>query len=622
MSSLKDVFFHDVTISGSLTKAGDAENLFVDGTTTLRKTLAVDGAATLSDTLTVGQESPYFTGSASMIGHMRHFPYATGQSNGTFGIAELSASLAASASFSAEKINKGFVPGVIAFIFNRVDFQEGLLPVFGDIVHITANGSNSKSESAAIRTKITDVYNFFSSETQVQYTSIKFEDNIINNEHDFSAESEFHITQFTRSLVDGIKMSVTGGAAVYGATTLSGSLTVTGATTLEDLQVNGSTTLEDLQVNGSTTLSGSLTVNGSTTLEDLVVNGSTTLEDLVVNGSASLSGSLTVNGSTTLEDLVVNGSTTLEDLVVNGSTTLSGSLTVTGVTTLNDSLTVNGSTTLSGSLTVTGTTTLSGSLTVTGTTTLVDLEVSGSLIGTINASQIADYAVNSLKLDPVHPHLSPAYGDGAGMYSVLPSREYHPDVVSTDHHYYVGFPSEIPNIRTDHGRVFINWPLVGTTHANHVTYYDILPLTLGGNDLCRGTTYRFISHYLHPAGTYLSEEERVKFRCGDAQAGPGEFDNGRGTELTDGVRFKGVIVLHPSERVWINGVKPPQNPQIKIIDDKEEFTVFGYEAYDITLISSVEEYYAPAVIGGDGRKIIWNVTGTVTGRWATAAVST
>ena len=79
MSSLKDVFFHDVTISGSLTKAGDAENLVVDGTTTLRKTLAVDGAATLSDTLTVGQESPYFNASFSspMIGHMRHFPYTT-----------------------------------------------------------------------------------------------------------------------------------------------------------------------------------------------------------------------------------------------------------------------------------------------------------------------------------------------------------------------------------------------------------------------------------------------------------------------------------------------------------------------------------------------------------------
>ena len=503
MSSLKDVFFHDVTISGSLTKAGDAENLFVDGTTTLRKTLAVDGAATLSDTLTVGQESPYFTGSASMIGHMRHFPYTT-QTERTFGIAEVSASLAASASFSAEKINKGFNASAIAFIFNNDEFQ-GLLPVFGDIVHITANGSNSKSESAAIRTKIALSGLFPSADPWYQTIVLVFEDNIINNEHDFSTSSEFNITEFSR--FTGFHVSVTG------ATTLSGSLTVTGATTLEDLVVNESTVLKDLVVSGTTTLSGSLI------------------------------------------GTIINASHIEND--------------------------------------------------------------------TVTTEKIKDYAVNSLKLDPIRVHRSP---EEAASARATPSSAISNVYTQPSIQYIVGTQSS----GGDHGRVFFSRPDV--SYGGSTNYY-LDPLLLGQHEFCPGTTYRFIGHNYrcyqfsgNPTGNSYTATANTthKVTINQHHEQPAELES---TRLRS--TFDGFIVHHPSDVEYgsysintgfgtLSFQRAVSHPRVVSTHafERHIIEIENYESYDITLISGLREFP-----GSDkDTQVVWHVTGTVTGPWSTSTV--
>ncbi len=153
---------------------------------------------------------------------------------------------------------------------------------------------------------------------------------------------------------------------VDGATTLDGTLDVTGTTSLSTLGTSGLATLNSasvttiLGVTGATTLSDTLDVTGTTSLSTLGTSGLATLN------SASVTTTLGVTGATTLSDtLNVTGATTLNDtLDVTGATTLNDTLDVTGATTLNDTLDVTGATTLNDTLDVTGATTLNGGETV------------------------------------------------------------------------------------------------------------------------------------------------------------------------------------------------------------------------------------------------------------------
>lgn len=88
-------------------------------------------------------------------------------------------------------------------------------------------------------------------------------------------------------------------------------------------------------INTATTLGGTLTVTGASTL----------------NSTLTISGNTSITGSSTF---TVGGSTTLNTLNVNGNTSITGSLTVNGISTLNNNLVVASgkSTTLGGTLTV------------------------------------------------------------------------------------------------------------------------------------------------------------------------------------------------------------------------------------------------------------------------------
>jgi hypothetical protein len=182
-----------------------------------------------------------------------------------------------------------------------------------------------------------------------------------------------------------VNLNTAGGATInYGPltvantspTTLTGTLTVTGATNLNStLNTLGATTLRStLGVTGATDLGSTLNTVGATTLRNtLDVTGATNLgSTLNTVGATTLRNTLGVTGATSLgSTLGVTGATTLNNtLGVTGATTLGNTLGVTGATTLNSTLNTLGATTLRNTLDVTGATTLNSTLNVLGATVM------------------------------------------------------------------------------------------------------------------------------------------------------------------------------------------------------------------------------------------------------------
>ena len=167
-----------------------------------------------------------------------------------------------------------------------------------------------------------------------------------------------------KSLADG-KFDKTGG-------TISGNLVVNGSTTLKkltasELDLNGNADVSGtLKVTGATTLTGKLTANGGVTTKAL------TATNLDLNGNGDVSGSLTVHG-----DLNAQGGLNVTDITATGATTLvnlnAANITATGT------LKVNGATTLTGLLTANG-----GVTTKKVTATELDLNGNGDVSGNLN----------------------------------------------------------------------------------------------------------------------------------------------------------------------------------------------------------------------------------------------
>lgn len=167
-----------------------------------------------------------------------------------------------------------------------------------------------------------------------------------------------------KSLADG-KFDKTGG-------TISGNLVVNGSTTLKkltasELDLNGNADVSGtLKVTGATTLTGKLTANGGVTTKAL------TATSLDLNGNGDVSGSLTVHG-----DLNAQGGLNVTDITATGATTLvnlnAANITATGT------LKVNGATTLTGLLTANG-----GVTTKKVTATELDLNGNGDVSGNLN----------------------------------------------------------------------------------------------------------------------------------------------------------------------------------------------------------------------------------------------
>ena len=107
-----------------------------------------------------------------------------------------------------------------------------------------------------------------------------------------------------------------------GATTLGGTLNVTGKTTLKEtatgaLTASSLSSSGALSVTGNSTLSGSLTVKGNTTL------GDATSDTVTIKGPITAENNLTVKGSVTLGD-----DYSVDRIALNGYTLMSGDIEV------------------------------------------------------------------------------------------------------------------------------------------------------------------------------------------------------------------------------------------------------------------------------------------------------
>lgn len=183
-----------------------------------------------------------------------------------------------------------------------------------------------------------------------------------------------------------------GSAAIRipGNTSMTGTLSVTGVTTVAVLQATSTTTLGGtLRVAGLVTLDSGISVTGATTLAALTVNGVAQLNNtLGVTGAVTLSSTLAVGGGTTVTGVTtLNGLTYINNtLSVTAAATFGTTLTVTGKTTLNNTLIVAEAGTFSKTLGVTGATTLSSTLNVTSTTTLTGAAVLQNTLGLSGAA--------------------------------------------------------------------------------------------------------------------------------------------------------------------------------------------------------------------------------------------
>lgn len=183
--------------------------------------------------------------------------------------------------------------------------------------------------------------------------------------------------------------SLTASGAVSG-----GSLAVSGASVIHALTADGVSAQSlttsglvsvgtTLAVAGNSTLTGTLGVSGDTTLAVLSAGASTLASASVTNALSA--GSLTVSGSSTLQALDAAG-ITAHSLSASGNGSFGGTLSVTGTSTLAAVNATNGS--FSGTLAVTGTSTFSGAITA-ADLSAADISASGdvSVTGTLSVDQ-------------------------------------------------------------------------------------------------------------------------------------------------------------------------------------------------------------------------------------------
>ena len=202
-------------------------------------------------------------------------------------------------------------------------------------------------------------------------------------------ETNFNVTgtsTFNGNATINGNATVTGNTALKAASmtsaAVSGTLNVTGNTTLGNasvggtLGVAGNTTLSNANVTGILGVSGNTTVNGATTLKNTTVNGTLNVTGATTLASATVGGNLTANGNTTLKATTMDSASVNGGLNVNGASSLN-SISVSGASTLN-TLTVNGASTMkavtvNGNLNTTGTNNLSGTTMVQSGSSMVNI---------------------------------------------------------------------------------------------------------------------------------------------------------------------------------------------------------------------------------------------------------
>jgi len=203
--------------------------------------------------------------------------------------------------------------------------------------------------------------------------------------------------------------------ASFGDLAASGNAAVTGT-----LEVTGNTSLSNVSASGDAAITGTLDVTGNTSLSNvsasgdagitgtLDVTGDTSLSNVSASGDATITGTLEVTGNTSLSNvsvsgdaditgtLEVTGNTSMSNVSVSGDAGITGTLDVTGNTSMTN-VSASGDATITGTLEVTGNTSLSnvsasgdaaitGTLDVTGDTSLGNVAIVGTLDVTGNTT--------------------------------------------------------------------------------------------------------------------------------------------------------------------------------------------------------------------------------------------
>jgi len=203
-------------------------------------------------------------------------------------------------------------------------------------------------------------------------------------------------------------LSVDGSANITGSTTLGGTLTVAGnintnsnISTAGNLSVNNDASILGdadvsgvLNVGGAASFSSGITVTGMTSLSQLDLAGA-----LEVDSNALVRGTLRVLGNTTLESPVTIQSTLQttnsvqigSTLTTNGSITSGGGVHSTGILSTDSNATVDGSITAGGNIETTasvksGFINVANNATVVGKVTAGSIETSGNITGSGDAT--------------------------------------------------------------------------------------------------------------------------------------------------------------------------------------------------------------------------------------------
>jgi hypothetical protein len=178
---------------------------------------------------------------------------------------------------------------------------------------------------------------------------------------------------------------------ITGNTSLTGSLSTIGLSTLNSLQVNQNANFaSNLNVAQNTTLN-TLTASGVTNFSDNV----NIQKNLAVTGNTQLTGTLNTTGATTLNGLQVNQNANFaSNLNVVQNTTLN-TLTASGLTNFSDNVNIQKN------LAVTGNTQLTGTLNTTGATTLNGLQVNQNANFASNLNVVQNTTLNTITTNGV-----------------------------------------------------------------------------------------------------------------------------------------------------------------------------------------------------------------------------
>jgi hypothetical protein len=131
-----------------------------------------------------------------------------------------------------------------------------------------------------------------------------------------------------------------------GNTSLSGTLDVAGATTLDGAVTLGDATGDDLTFTGRAASSLVPKTDGAVDLGTNALRWRQVYADDITTRNAAYSGTLDVDGTTTLNGDVILGNANTDTVTINGTSELNGTTTIDGVTSITGEATISGNTTI------------------------------------------------------------------------------------------------------------------------------------------------------------------------------------------------------------------------------------------------------------------------------------